>query len=128
MIVLKKLTMWGQATSAKTPILSVIAKPYGVGEQTSKYFLSRFGLPISCRIGSFSNPVREVFSKWLKLNALVLRSLYKIKASRLADLSRFGSKKSLRRSMGLPVNGQRTRSNAQTVRSLLRYKKKSRLV
>lgn len=53
-----------------------------------------------------------------------MRALYKIKSSRLAELSRFGSKKSLRRSMGLPVNGQRTRSNAQTVRRLLRFRKK----
>lgn len=121
----KKLTFWNYSNlNSKIPLSSILSKPFGVGRSAAKSIIAKFGLPQTSRLGSLSFFSREFLSIWLKKHAVVMRALYKIKSSRLAELSRFGSKKSLRRSMGLPVNGQRTRSNAQTVRRLLRFRKK----
>lgn len=87
---------------------------YGIGRSTSKKILSESGVDNNTKTENLSEPeiasIREVIDKNFKVEGDLRREV-SMNIKRLMDL---GCYKGLRHRKGLPVNGQRTKTNART--------------
>lgn len=87
---------------------------YGIGRSTSKKILNESGVDINTRTENLSEPeiasIREIIDKNYKVEGDLRREV-SMNIKRLMDL---GCYKGLRHRKGLPVNGQRTKTNART--------------
>jgi len=87
---------------------------YGIGRSTSKKILLESGVDNNTKTENLSEPeiasIREVIDKNFKVEGDLRREV-SMNIKRLMDL---GCYKGLRHRKGLPVNGQRTKTNART--------------
>lgn len=87
---------------------------YGIGRSTSRKILSESGVDVNTRTENLSEPeiasIREIIDKNYKVEGDLRREV-SMNIKRLMDL---GCYKGLRHRKGLPVNGQRTKTNART--------------
>jgi len=87
---------------------------YGIGRSTSKKILFESGVDNNTKTENLSEPeiasIREVIDKNFKVEGDLRREV-SMNIKRLMDL---GCYKGLRHRKGLPVNGQRTKTNART--------------
>lgn len=87
---------------------------YGIGRSTSKKILAESGVDNNTRTENLTEPevasIREVIDKNFKVEGDLRREV-SMNIKRLMDL---GCYKGLRHRKGLPVNGQRTKTNART--------------
>jgi small subunit ribosomal protein S13 len=91
---------------------------YGIGPHSSKQILASSGVNPDTRVKDLSdeevNRIREVIDKGYKVEG-TLRKEVNFNIKRLIEI---GSYRGLRHRRGLPVRGQRTRTNARTKRGL----------
>jgi small subunit ribosomal protein S13 len=91
---------------------------YGIGPNLSHRILSTSGVNPDTRVKDLSeqevNRIREVIDKEYKVEG-ALRKEVNFNIKRLIEI---GSYRGLRHRRGLPVRGQRTRTNARTKRGL----------
>ena len=91
---------------------------YGIGPHSSKKILVSSGVNPDTRVKDLSdeevNRIREVIDKGYKVEG-TLRKEVNFNIKRLIEI---GSYRGLRHRRGLPVRGQRTRTNARTKRGL----------
>lgn len=87
---------------------------YGIGRSTSKKILAESGVDNNTRTENLTEPevasIREIIDKNFKVEGDLRREV-SMNIKRLMDL---GCYKGLRHRKGLPVNGQRTKTNART--------------
>lgn len=87
---------------------------YGIGRSTAKKILSDCSIDTNMRTESLSEPevakIRESIDKNIKVEGDLRREV-SLNIKRLMDL---GCYRGLRHRKGLPVNGQRTKTNART--------------
>jgi len=87
---------------------------YGIGPTTSKMILSKAGVSPDIRVKSLSDEdtgkLRTIIERDLKVEG-ALRGETAMNIKRLMDI---GAYRGLRHRRGLPVNGQRTKTNART--------------
>ena len=87
---------------------------YGIGFTTSRKILEKAGVDPNKRVNSLSDAdvaqIRSVIDSGYKVEG-ALRSEVTMNIKRLMDI---GCYRGLRHRRGLPVNGQRTRTNART--------------
>ena len=94
----------------------VIALTYifGIGTSTAKRILDTAGVNTETKVEDWTddniNNVRKVINDELKVEG-ALRSEVQLNIKRLMDI---GSYRGIRHRRGLPVNGQRTRTNSRT--------------
>lgn len=86
---------------------------FGVGRTTSEKVLNQAGIDLSKRVGEWSDDevsrIRQVLDNYKTEGQL--RSEIQMNIKRLMDI---GCYRGLRHRRGLPVRGQRTRTNART--------------
>ena len=91
---------------------------YGIGPASSRRILSSSGINPDTRVKDLSEQdvsrIREVIDKEYKVEG-GLRKEVNLNIKRLIEI---GSYRGLRHRRGLPVRGQRTRTNARTKRGL----------
>jgi small subunit ribosomal protein S13 len=91
---------------------------YGIGSTTSRKVLSSSGVNPDTRVKDLSDAeisrIREVIDKGYKVEG-ELRKEVNLNIKRLIEI---GSYRGIRHRRGLPVRGQRTRTNARTKRGL----------
>jgi small subunit ribosomal protein S13 len=89
---------------------------YGVGLTTSQKLLERTGVNPDTRVRDLTddetNKIREIIDKEIRVEGDLRREI-SMNIKRLMDI---GSYRGLRHRRGLPVRGQRTRTNARTRR------------
>lgn len=89
---------------------------YGIGLHTSQELLERTGISPDTRVRDLTddevNRLREIIDKELRVEG-DLRREQSMNIKRLMDI---GSYRGLRHRRGMPVRGQRTRTNARTRR------------
>lgn len=89
---------------------------YGIGLTTSQQLLERTGVSPDTRVRDLTddeaNRLREIIDKELRVEGDLRREV-SMNIKRLMDI---GSYRGLRHRRGLPVRGQRTRTNARTRR------------
>ncbi len=87
---------------------------YGIGPSTAKHILAQSNVDESKKVKDWSddeiNSIRTVINNDVKVEG-ALRSEVQLSIKRLMDI---GSYRGVRHRKGLPVRGQRTRSNART--------------
>ncbi len=87
---------------------------YGVGRSNAKEILAKANVKLGQRINDLSESEINEIRKILENEYLIegkLRSTVQLNIKRLMDIGCF---KGLRHRKGLPVNGQRTKTNART--------------
>jgi small subunit ribosomal protein S13 len=87
---------------------------YGIGRSTSRNILSRAGVDFNKKIGDLTDDevakIRGIITSDYKVEG-ALRSEVQMNIKRLMDI---GCYRGIRHRRGLPVRGQRTRTNART--------------
>jgi small subunit ribosomal protein S13 len=87
---------------------------YGIGKASASRILAKIGVSEDKKIGEFTddeaNMVRQMISSEFKVEGQA-RSEQQLAVKRLMDI---GCYRGLRHRRGLPVRGQRTRTNART--------------
>ncbi len=87
---------------------------YGIGRTTAKRILQQTGVSISTRVKNLTDEetgrLRGIIERELKVEG-ALRSETAMNIKRLMDI---GAYRGLRHRRGLPVRGQRTKTNART--------------
>ncbi|HQX44187.1 MAG: 30S ribosomal protein S13 [Saprospiraceae bacterium] len=87
---------------------------YGIGNTTAKNILSKLDINESVRVNEWSNDQVQSISKLIQDEVKVegeLRSEVQLSIKRLMDIACF---RGIRHRKGLPVRGQRTKTNART--------------
>jgi small subunit ribosomal protein S13 len=87
---------------------------YGIGRPTSKKILEKAGIDVNKKIGDLTDDevskIRTIIQSDYKTEG-AMRSEMQMNIKRLMDI---GSYRGLRHRKGLPVRGQRTRTNSRT--------------
>jgi small subunit ribosomal protein S13 len=87
---------------------------YGIGPSTAKYILDKNSIDRSKKVNDWSdddlNAIRNTINDELKVEG-ALRSEVQMSIKRLLDIACY---RGLRHRKGLPVRGQRTRTNSRT--------------
>lgn len=87
---------------------------YGIGRSTARQILERCGIDVNVKVGEWSddqaNQIRTIITEEMKTEG-ELRSEVQLNIKRLMDI---GCYRGFRHRRGLPVRGQRTRTNART--------------
>lgn len=93
---------------------------YGIGRPTSRTILKSLNIDVDIRTKDLSekdaNRLRETIEKTHRVEG-ELRHLVKMNIKRLKEI---GSYRGVRHAKGLPVRGQRTKTNTRTVRGNVR--------
>lgn len=87
---------------------------YGIGRSTAKEILSKVGLSEDVKVEEWKDEHMKEISRIIQTELKVegeLRSEVQTNIKRLMDIACY---RGLRHRKGLPVNGQRTRTNART--------------
>lgn len=87
---------------------------YGIGRATAQYILEKSGIDVNKKVNQWNddelNAIRNVITNEFKVEGQ-LRSEVQMSIKRLLDIACY---RGLRHRKGLPVRGQRTRTNSRT--------------
>ena len=87
---------------------------YGIGRSTAQYILAKAGIDLNKKVHQWDDDeltaIRNIITNELKVEGQ-LRSEVQMSIKRLLDIACYLG---LRRRKGLPVRGQRTRTNSRT--------------
>lgn len=93
---------------------------YGIGTVTAKKILADSGVPADVRVKDLSEPqankLREIVEKSFRVEGELRRDVL----SNIKRLKEIGAYRGTRHAKGLPVRGQRTKTNSRTVRGNVR--------
>ena len=87
---------------------------YGIGRSSAQRILSKAGISFDKKVNEWndeeSNAIRKIINDEIKVEG-ALRSEVQLNIKRLVDIGTF---RGIRHRNGLPVRGQRTKTNART--------------
>jgi small subunit ribosomal protein S13 len=87
---------------------------YGIGNSTARYILDKAGISYDTKVNQWSDDeqtaIRNIINNEMKTEG-ALRSEVQMSIKRLLDIACY---RGLRHRKGLPVRGQRTRTNSRT--------------
>lgn len=93
---------------------------YGIGRTTAKKIIQESGVSADIRVKDLpedqANKIRDVVEKRYRVEGELRREVL----SNIKRLKEIGSNRGLRHIKGLPVRGQRTKTNSRTVRGNVR--------
>lgn len=87
---------------------------FGIGRSTAQKILSHAGIPFDKKVSEWTDDEQNAIRNFINSNFKVegaLRSEVQLNIKRLVDI---GSFRGIRHRNGLPVRGQRTKTNART--------------
>ncbi len=87
---------------------------HGIGRTTARKILEAVGVDPSVKMGDLSGEVLSKIASHIEENYAVEGELRRQVAENIKRLMRIGCYRGLRHRVGLPVRGQRTRTNART--------------
>jgi len=103
------------------PIRQAFTRVYGIGPSNSAIFCNWLGLPKSSTFDNVDSYKRQfiisAFEKFIKEHNILIES--KLRLANNSDMQRLrmiSSYRGIRNAQGLPVRGQKTKSNARTQR------------
>ncbi|KAH8804558.1 hypothetical protein F5884DRAFT_417742 [Xylogone sp. PMI_703] len=95
---------------------------YGIGKQHSARLLAKFSIHPRAKVGSL--PAKTITALTAELSNMTIENdLKRQLRDNIRRLRDMGSYRGRRHAMGLPVRGQRTRSQIQTARKLNRVER-----
>jgi len=87
---------------------------YGIGRSTSRNLLGDLGMSADTKVRDLTDEEISRLRTHIDQNLTVEGDLRRERSQNIKRLMEIGSYKGLRHRRGLPVNGQRTRTNART--------------
>ena len=87
---------------------------YGIGRATSNQVLAELGMSPDTKVRDLTDEEVGRLRAYIDGNVTVEGDLRRERSQNIKRLMEIGSYKGLRHRRGLPVNGQRTRTNART--------------
>lgn len=106
--------------SVEERAITAITFLYGLERATALTILQRFGLQKNVYLYELDRKTIKLISNYIETNYLVERLLKLEKVSLIERRKKQYNYKAVRWRQGLPVNGQRTHSNAGTAKRLLK--------
>lgn len=101
-------------------IIIALTYIYGIGDTTAKDILVKTGVSADVRVKDLTEDqagkLREVIEKQMKVEGELRREVL----SNIKRLKEIGSYRGMRHIRGLPVRGQRTKTNSRTIRGNVR--------
>ncbi len=95
-------------------ILIALTYVYGIGKELSHRALKATGIDESTRAKDISEDDLSALGAYLEKNFIVEGRLRRQESQNMARLRNIGCYKGMRHRLGLPVRGQRTKTNART--------------
>ncbi len=87
---------------------------YGIGRSTSREILAALGLSPDTKVRDLTEDEVIALRNYIDANLQVEGDLRRERTQAIKRLSEIGAYRGLRHRRGLPVNGQRTKTNART--------------
>ena len=87
---------------------------YGIGQSTSNQILSELGIEPDRKVRDLTDDEVVKLRDAIERSAMVEGDLRRERSQNVKRLQEIGSYRGLRHRRGLPVNGQRTKTNART--------------
>jgi small subunit ribosomal protein S13 len=100
----------------KKYIYELISK-YGIGVSSGTYICNIFGIPPYINKNNVSKQLQQFIENWIKLNLKTGRALNLEITQNINSLIKNKSRRGLRHLWGLPVRGQRSKTNGRTQKS-----------
>jgi small subunit ribosomal protein S13 len=104
---------------------------YGIGRSSSLNILNKLGIPLSKKVKELTEKETEAIKKEIENNYKVEGTLRLEVVNNIKRLIKINCYRGIRHKVGLPVRGQRTRTNARTRKGPKKHaipiKKKGRL-
>ena len=121
------LYIFNKTISDSNSILYSLTILYGINKYQSKKICKNIGINPQITINKLKNNHVNRLIKYINKNIKIEQLLKKDKKDRLNELLEIKLQRSIRQSQGLPVNGQRTHTNAKTARKVrnIYFKKKN---
>lgn len=114
------LVLFGLPFPPSKSLAIALSRLVGVGATRARAVLRQLGFPPALRVADLTPSQERALARALQAGSSVAGSLREEEARILQRLTTNGSRRGIRLRAGLPVNGQRTKSNAQTARRLRR--------
>lgn len=103
-----------------------IANLFGLGNFSVKIMLNELNIGRNCRVSDLTQNLLVKILKWIEKNEILVENSLKQRInSNITKLKLIKTYKGLRHIYGLPVRGQRTKTNASSVRR--KYKNASKV-
>ena len=87
---------------------------YGIGASTSRKICSELGLSLDTKVRDLTDEEVTKLRNYIDENLDVEGDLRRERSQAIKRLSEIGAYRGIRHRRGLPVNGQRTKTNART--------------
>jgi len=87
---------------------------YGIGASTSRKICSELGLSLDTKVRDLTDEEVTRLRNYIDENLEVEGDLRRERSQAIKRLSEIGAYRGIRHRRGLPVNGQRTKTNART--------------
>lgn len=101
-------------------IIVALTYIYGIGDTQAARIVAKAGIDPDVRVKDMSEPevnkVRDLVEKTMKVEGELRREVL----ANIKRLKEIGSYRGIRHARGLPVRGQRTKTNSRTVRGNVR--------
>jgi small subunit ribosomal protein S13 len=114
------LYIFNKTISNSKSILYSLTILYGINEYQSKKICKNVGINPQITINKLKNYQVNRLISYINKNLKIEQALKQQKKNRLNELLEIKSNRGIRQSLGLPVRGQRTHTNAKTAK---KYKK-----
>ena len=108
------LVLFGLSLPPSAHLEVALRRLAGVGSARSKTVLRQLGFPPTLRVSELTPSQERALAAALQSGGPVAGALREEEARRIQRLVTNGCRRGIRLRYGLPVNGQRTKSNAQT--------------
>ena len=108
------LVLFGLSLPPSAHLEIALRRLAGVGPARSKVVLRQLGLPPALRVSELTPSQERSLAIALQSGGSVAGALREEEARRIQRLVANGCRRGIRLRAGLPVNGQRTKSNTQT--------------
>ena len=112
------LYIFNKTISDSKSILYSLTILYGINEYQSKKICKNIGINPQITINKLKNNHVNLLTNYINKNIKIEDILKQSKKKRLNELLEIKSYRGIRQSIGLPVRGQRTHTNAKTSKKL----------
>ena len=111
--------------SGRVKFFRALTSTYGIGMARAKKLSMRYGLLLRVKVANVRRRKISKLNRYVARKYVIGKDLRRRALRAVKIHKRIGSYKGLRFRQGLPANGQRTRSNANTCRRFKSKKKKT---
>jgi small subunit ribosomal protein S13 len=124
------LYIFNKTISNSKSILYSLKVLYGINEYQSKKICKNVGINPQITVNKLKNYQVNLLTDYINKNLKIEQVLKQLKKQKINDLLEIKSNRGIRQSLGLPVNGQRTHTNAKTAKKFKKVfgHKKNKLI